>query len=250
MLRSLHDLIGYELQAKDGEVGRVHDTFFDDREWFVRYLVADTERRLRGAVVLLAPEAAARLDAEARAVHLHMDSARIEKAPPVETEAPVSRQQERRLFAYYGWRPYWLPTSLPMDEGPEMAPVRRNAPAESEGAREIEGGDPHLRSLREVIHYDVRCTDGDAGVVSDLAVDDETWAIHYLVVDTHRWLPGHKVLVASEWISGIDWAENRVDVDLLRDAIRESPAFDPDAPIDRHHEERLYDFYGRPRDRG
>ena len=67
-----------------------------------------------------------------------------------------------------------------------------------------------------------------------------------MVVDTHRWLPGRKVLIAVEWIREIDWSERKVRVDVARERIRESPPFDPEAPIDRAYEEALYDFHGRP----
>ena len=30
-----------------------------------------------------------------------------------------------------------------------------------------------------------------------------------------------------------------------RESIRNSPAFDPGAPVNRDYEERLYDYYGR-----
>jgi hypothetical protein len=42
MLRSVKQLYGDKLGATDGEIGRVKDFYFDDQNWAVRYLVADT----------------------------------------------------------------------------------------------------------------------------------------------------------------------------------------------------------------
>jgi len=36
------------LHAADGDIGRVHDLYFDDRRWTVRYLVVDTRHWLPG----------------------------------------------------------------------------------------------------------------------------------------------------------------------------------------------------------
>jgi hypothetical protein len=60
-------------------------------------------------------------------------------------------------------------------------------------------------------------------------------------------LPGKKVLVSPEWVDRIDWSDDSVHVGLTREQIKESPDFDPDTAINRRYEERLYDFYGRPR---
>jgi hypothetical protein len=78
-------------------------------------------------------------------------------------------------------------------------------------------------------------------------VDDETWTIRYMVIDTRNWWPGKKVLVAPPWITEIDWGEARVHVDMTQTEIKSSPEFDPAAPVNREYEERLFDYYGRPK---
>jgi len=40
MLHSVKGLRGYKLGALDGEIGRVEDLYFDDKDWVVRYVVA------------------------------------------------------------------------------------------------------------------------------------------------------------------------------------------------------------------
>ena len=44
MLIKASELKGLKLGARDGEIGRVKDFYFDDQNWVVRYLVADTGR--------------------------------------------------------------------------------------------------------------------------------------------------------------------------------------------------------------
>ena len=121
-------------------------------------------------------------------------------------------------------------------------------------AGDREGGAPldlsgsSLRSAREVTGYGIDASDGSIGHVEDLVAEEGTWAVRWLVVDTRNWLPGgRKVLVSPRWIAGIRWNENSVRVDLDRDSIKDSPVYDPTMPINRAYEERLYDYYGRPR---
>jgi hypothetical protein len=109
-------------------------------------------------------------------------------------------------------------------------------------------GDPHLRSAKEVTGYRIHANDGEIGHVEDFIVDDQTWTLRYMIIDTSNWLPGsRKVLVSPTWIDSVDWLENKVDMDLTVDQIKQGPEYDPSEPINRTHEVRLYDFYGRPK---
>ena len=53
MLRSVESFYGYEIQAMDGDLGTVHDVYFDDQSWSVMYLVVDTGTWLPGRKVLI-----------------------------------------------------------------------------------------------------------------------------------------------------------------------------------------------------
>ena len=46
-------------------------------------------------------------------------------------------------------------------------------------------------------------------------------------------------------------AKSQIDkkgADLTREKIKDSPEYDPSAPVNREFEERIYDYVGRPRD--
>lgn len=68
-----------------------------------------------------------------------------------------------------------------------------NAYARTEAARERqhEQDDPHLRSCRAVMSYHIHATEGDIGHVQGFLVDDETWAIRYVIANTSNWWLGH-----------------------------------------------------------
>ena len=104
-----------------------------------------------------------------------------------------------------------------------------------------------MRSIDEVTGYYMQAPDGEVGYLDDFIVDDKNWTIRYIVLDTRKWLPGKKVLISPQWINRISWSDGKVFLDLDRESIKESPEYDPSLPVNRQYEERLYDFYGRPK---
>jgi len=79
--------------------------------------------------------------------------------------------------------------------------------------------------------------------VEDFLIDDEAWAIRYLVVHTRDWLPGKKVLISPKWIERVSWSHKEVTVDLSRDAIKQAPEY-TDA-LTRDQEVALHRHYNR-----
>lgn len=235
MLWNMEAIRGYTLRATDDTIGTVDDFYFDDGHWVVRYVVVGTGGWLFGRKVLLAPSAFDQPDSELREFPVGLTKEKIKNSPDIDTAKPVNRQQEAALHRYYGWPHYWAPTAV-MPPSP--------ATVESEPPSEVEQGDPHLRSAREVEGYHIHAEDGSIGHVADFQVDIEAWTIRYLVVDTGTWLPGRKVLVAPSWVRRIDWVEREVDVNLTRDQVNESPEYDPSQHVERDYERRLYEHYG------
>lgn len=50
MLNDAGQLKGYVLHAENGELGRSRDFLVDDHDWTVRYVVAETGKRLPGTL--------------------------------------------------------------------------------------------------------------------------------------------------------------------------------------------------------
>lgn len=248
MLRSLDEIRGYTLAARDGEFGRCKDFLFDDRSWVVRYMVADTGKWLPGRKVLLSPIFFGAVRWRDRHVAIDLTAKEIEEAPPLVEHAPVSRQHEKVYFDYYQFPYYWAGTdfwgSYPT---PQLLGSATERAAAEDAGESVDEEDRYLRSAREVEGYRIRAADGEIGHVEDFILDDETWRIRYLVVDTRNWLPGgKKVLVSPDWVEAVDWVEGSVSVPLDVDSVKNSPEFDPRAPVNREYEATLYDFYGRP----
>jgi sporulation protein YlmC with PRC-barrel domain len=252
VLLSVNDTLGYAIEATDGDVGKVSDVLFDDATSRVRYLVVDASGWLTDRHVLLPPAAFGTLLPDRRSLPTALTRRQVKDSPPLESRQPVSRQHEEALYRYYGWMPYWqgaVPgvTGIPYWGGGAVAPTPLADPIDREFADgEIACADDGLRSAGQVIGSYVQATDGDIGHVEDLLIDEHDWTIRYLVIDTRNWWPGKQVLVAPDWLVRVDWAGRQIAVDLTRDQIKASPAYDPSQPLDRNYQERLYAHYGRP----
>lgn len=246
MLRSLNELLGYDLIAKDGQVGKVHNFLFNDEDWTIRYLVVDTGPWIFGRGVLISPNALLQPIWASKSFPVELTREQVKNSPDMDVAQPVSREYEQELYAYYNWPPYWgMNQAAPgpvFHIPPSLFTSKPPSPAEEEQ------GASHLRSATEVIGYSVQATNGAVGKVKDLLLDDENWQLFYLVIDTDKQLGSDKqVLIALEWIKSINVATKAVSLDLTRHAIQDSPPFDPQAPVNRQYEEVLYDYHGRPK---
>jgi hypothetical protein len=261
MLRSMKDLEGYAIRATDGIIGRVEDFYFDDLAWTIRYLVVDTGSWLASRKVLISPIAIGRPDWAAKVLPVSITREQVKMSPDIDTEKPVSRQHELGYLAYYGYQDYWggdglwgemSYPSLLMPGYPgriaaatDIPPDAATVNARAEAARHSEG-DPHLRSCKGILDYDIQAIDGDIGHVQGLLVDEETWAIRYMVVETGHWWLGHRVLIAPQWIEKVSWSDTAVAVDLTRQAVKESPPYDSAVDLDRRQDICFHEHYGLP----
>lgn len=242
MLRSTKEIIGYRLDALDGTMGKVKDLLVDDVAWIVRYAVADTRTWLPGRKVLIAPTSLGEPRWADRSVPVHLATEEIKAGPDIAEDIPVSRQHEIMLTKAFGWEQWWNTAALT----PVAIPPTPRPPRPEEIKDNGASWDPFLRSAKEIFGYSIEATDGSIGHVEDLITDTATWHVRFIVVDTRNWLPGRKVLVSPAWLKDVDWHARSVSMDLTRTQVKESPGYDPEAPINRELATRLYDYYGRP----
>ncbi|MDI1238136.1 MAG: PRC-barrel domain-containing protein [Polaromonas sp.] len=227
MLRSTNDLKKYVVGATDGEIGQVKDFFFDDEKWVVRYLVVETGDWLSSRKVLISPFAISRSTWAAMLLPASITRAQVKNSPDVDTKRPVSRRHEMQYAGYYGHPTY--------TENQARAEAVRN-----------ESDDPHLRSCKAVAGYHIHAADGDIGHVQGFLVEDDTWAIRYLIVDTSNWWLGRQVLIAPQWIKKVNWSQRTVSVDLTRQAVQDAPRYDPAVLLNRKQELQIYAHHRRP----
>jgi hypothetical protein len=250
MLIKTKTLQGYKLDSRDGEIGKVKEFYFDDRHWTVRYLVAETGTWLVNRQVLISPYALASVNPDAKNIGIDLTKKQIENSPPLESHKPVSHQFEQAYYGYYQYPEYWTGpyswgTNPEIVRDPEARALDKAHLKQVERAQRKNHWDPHLRSTADVSGHHIQALDGEIGHVKDSIIDDETWAIRYLVVDTHNWWPGKKVLVSPQWIERVSWDERKVFVNLDRATIKESPEYTDELLLTRDYEIGLHGHYKR-----
>ena len=247
MLIRVRALRHYKIHALDGEIGHLDQLYFDDETWAVSYVVVDLGSWLSGRQVLISPTAILEVDPPHKMLHLTLTKDQIEKSDDIYRHKTVARQHPTDYSIFFGWplspglfglNPTPRPSTggnVAKDSGPERSVT---SPSDEEN-------DSHLRSTDVVGAYHIMARDGEIGHIEDFIVDDQTWTIRYAVVDTKNWWPGKKVLLATEWVLWVSWAESNTYVSPPRDLIATAPEFDPTLPLTRDYEQKLYAHYQR-----
>lgn len=247
MMKSLKELSGFAIHATDGDIGSVEDFYFEDGSWKIRYVVVDTGHWLPGRQVLLSMVAVGQPEWDKRKLPVSLTRQKVKESPDVNSELPILRQEEIELHRHYLWEPYWMPGFGGLFEGfpgPYPFPVMpADEPAVEPPSADDQQKDPHLRSIDEMLGYDVESNDGAVGHVENFLFDEKDWTIHWLVIDTGTWFAGKRVLFPMSGIKQITLSDQTVYLDLVRDAILNSPAYDPDLPVDAQLEDKMNEHY-------
>jgi len=227
MLRSIKNLYGKKLGASDGEIGHVEDFYFNDQQWVVRYVIADTGSWLSGRLVLISPHAFRTFRQDGDCLLVSLTREQIEKSPAIALHRPVSRQYEEEYYRYYGWPSYWDGSGMWGVGGFPAAPWPYLMPGteESPDTESDEGDDPHLRSAKAINGYQVQTSDGAIGHVTDFVMDDENWAICHLLVETGHWFSGKEIVLSPKNIDRISYEKSTVFVKETKETILEAPEY-------------------------
>ena len=226
MLQGIKPLYGNKLGASDGDIGHVKDFFFDDQNWAIRYVVADTGSWLPERQVLISPHAFVYLHQSAKVLAVNLTRKQIENSPPIESHKPVSRQYEEEYHRYYGWPYYWQGGGLwgmggfPILELPPKplptVPATVNGP-------QPKRADAHLRSTQAVNGYHLQASDGTIGHICDFMMDTRSWAISELVIKIGHRFSGKEVQIPASAVDRISWDESKVFVHLPKEVVEQSP---------------------------
>lgn len=214
MMHSIHRHYGEKLRAFDGDIGHVRDFYFDDQDWAVRYLAADTGGWLTGRLVLLSPHALGDLVATGKALPVKLTRQQIEESPSIDEHKPVYRQHEEEYHRHYGY-PYYAQRSplWGLAGYPVLVPPPRSVDLERKKI------DSHLRSTRHVKGYKVKATDGAVGEVEDFLIDGTRWLIRAIVIKSGHWHSGEDLTIPVAVVSRISYDDSTVYLDAARAAL-------------------------------
>jgi hypothetical protein len=247
MLWSVKRMRGFSICASDGGCGVLDECLFDDRQWIIRYAVANiggwlmNERVLLPAAMLNAP------DREARALKVALTRQQVMDCSDITLDPPVSHQRPEARLTFDGHPAYWgtsIPWGLGLCPGDPVALALVHESTQ-QALKRAKRGDPHLRSTRALRCYGVQACDGAAGHVADFVIDDTNWTIRYVAIAYRSWRPGRTVVAPTCWVSAIDWSQSTMIVSAPCAVIQAGPAYHPSRLADPVYETWLQVAYAR-----
>src|SRR3989339_87313 len=148
MFLNVNRVKGYGIDAEDGDIGRLKEFYFDDKECVIRYLVADTGNFMSGEKALIPQAALRKSDLIKKRIHIDLSKEQVKKSSDINKQRPVKDERDFELNQYYGWKIYWA-------EGPEVL-----LPADVEPDLDSYGGDPHLQSTDNLKGFQIYTSGG------------------------------------------------------------------------------------------
>lgn len=107
-LRSVKEVTGYEIEAKDGNIGHVEDFIINEDNWTIRYIIVDTKNWWPGKKVLVSPEWITNVSWSNRAVEVDLTKDKIQNGPEYNPDQAITRELEDSLYTDYDKAKYWL----------------------------------------------------------------------------------------------------------------------------------------------
>lgn len=224
MLHSLNNLDNFELFTVDGPMGFCKDFLFNDEQWSLHYLLADTHKWVPGGKkMLIHSNAIEEIDAASKIIRLNVTARQLKDSPSLLSSEPISRAYEKTYMCYFDYATYHV-GPIPLDTWfvgvhPERVKLV-SAPAEPASEKN------HVHSAHFVEDYDLDVDHTKHGKIVDFVFDDKTWNIVFLAIELKAWA-GHSqpVLLAPNELEVIDWANQQVHVELPVETLKNSPVF-------------------------
>ena len=226
MRHNVKDLIGFGMGATDGEFGKVEEFYFDDDSWTIRYLIVKTGGWLSGRKVLISPAALTVPDLDREIFPVNLSRDQIKNSPDIDTDKPVSRQQEIELRSHYEW-PYEGTSGVGFYGGMGMmGMIDSRLPLEDIIANQYQDAsapaDPHLRSTAELSGYKIYTLDGEAGKLTDFIIDDQNWSILFLLARQDELFAGEEEIltIPADLIDRVEYADAAVYLKVSTKVLR------------------------------
>jgi len=97
-LRSSDTVVGYAIQANDGEAGQIDDFILDDVSWKIELIVVDTGEWFAGKKVLLSPRKIKAIKWDSSEVEIYASMDEVEKSPVFIEPNSESASSQREYY--------------------------------------------------------------------------------------------------------------------------------------------------------
>jgi hypothetical protein len=102
-LRSVAEVLGYRIDATDGEIGHLENFLIHSTAWSIAYLIVDTRNWWPGKHVLMSPHAVKEINWFEHRVRLDVARDKVKASPPWDPLDLMDQPYMKRLHGHYGW---------------------------------------------------------------------------------------------------------------------------------------------------
>jgi hypothetical protein len=110
-LNSANTVIGYHIEAIDGEIGHVKGLLLDEKTWAIRYLIVDTSNWWIGHSMLITPDLIKNIEWVSSRVHVNLTRQAVRDAPLYDSTLAIDRKYEEAIYKHFGLTEYWSESS-------------------------------------------------------------------------------------------------------------------------------------------
>jgi hypothetical protein len=101
------------------------------------------------------------------------------------------------------------------------------------------------RSLKKLLEYSIKATDGIKGNVKDFLFDEDKWIIRYLEIDLGTWFKDKKVLIGRTFLNTPEWTYKVFPVNITKSDIEKAPKLEKHLPVSLKYEEIYNKYYNQ-----
>lgn len=204
-LRKFGDVSRFDLQAADGELGKLHDLYFDCGNWLIRYISVSEGMAHSHKVHLIPSVALDGTDEQAKELFVELTREEVLRGPLIDARLNIHRNAEREVYDYYGWPVYWEHEhGLQLNSAHSPYPY---VPPAAYHQGQALAGDHTLCSLSELGHYRLRADGSTVGQVNDVIIDTRRWSIAYLEVEAKQ---AQNAMLKPRDVKYVDWTDKQI----------------------------------------
>jgi sporulation protein YlmC with PRC-barrel domain len=105
-LRGTQEVMGFYIEADDGDIGHVEDFVIDDEKWTVAFIVIDTKNWWPGKKVLVSPDWIDEIGWDDKRVLVQLSREQIKNSPEYDQDNLPGMDYEQKFYGHYreaGW---------------------------------------------------------------------------------------------------------------------------------------------------
>lgn len=249
MLITGKSFFAFSVRTKDGMLCRVRDIYFNEN-WEISSFVVRVGWPIVGRQILISPQMISHFELNNKQIVLNADSMDINSCSEPEVSNLISRRYDVSSNIYYGWPSYW-DGNIGWGMGATPSDLTEIQSAQTADVVDLKSKNQdetlNLRSLRDLIGYDVGSQETMTGRFDDILIEEEKLNVIAVVVKMARWFNTRKtVLLPVEWVKDVDWREHEFYIDPTKE-LDKLPYFDISFAGNRDAAGYLYDYKGELR---